>query len=58
MILDASQVSKTTSNWIQMLHQSKPFVNQFPVHLKEGIRQEIDKMLKVGVLKPVHEVLG
>ena len=26
-----------------------------PVHLKEAFKQEIDKMLKVGVLKPVHE---
>ena len=25
------------------------------VHLKEAFQQEIDKMLKVGVLKPVHE---
>ena len=26
-----------------------------PVHLKEAFKQEIDKILKVGVLKPVHE---
>ena len=26
-----------------------------PVHLKEGFKQEIDKMLQAGVLKPVHE---
>ena len=26
-----------------------------PVHLKEAFQQEIDKMLKAGVLKPVHE---
>ena len=26
-----------------------------PVHLKEDFQQEIDKMLKAGVLKPVHE---
>ena len=26
-----------------------------PVHLKEALKQEIDKMLKVGVLKSVHE---
>ena len=25
------------------------------MHLKEAFHQEIDKMLKVGVLKPVHE---
>ena len=25
------------------------------MHLKEAFQQEIDKMLKVGVLKPVHE---
>ena len=25
------------------------------MHLKEALQQEIDKMLKVGVLKPVHE---
>ena len=25
------------------------------VHLKEAFKQEIDKMLKAGVLKPVHE---
>ena len=25
------------------------------IHLKEAFKQEIDKMLKVGVLKPVHE---
>ena len=26
-----------------------------PVHLKEAFQQEVDKMLKAGVLKPVHE---
>ena len=26
-----------------------------PVHLKESLQQAIDKMLKAGVLKPVHE---
>ena len=26
-----------------------------PVHLKEAFKQEIDKMLKAGVLRPVHE---
>ena len=26
-----------------------------PVHLKEAFKQEIDKVLKAGVLKPVHE---
>ena len=26
-----------------------------PVHLKEAFQQEFDKMLKAGVLKPVHE---
>ena len=26
-----------------------------PVHLKESLKQEIDKMLKAGILKPVHE---
>ena len=26
-----------------------------PVHLKECFKQEIDKMLKAGVLKPVHK---
>ena len=26
-----------------------------PVHLKEAFKQEVDKMLQVGVLKPVHE---
>ena len=26
-----------------------------PVHLKESIKQEIDKMLTAGILKPVHE---
>ena len=25
------------------------------VHVKEAFKQEIDKMLKAGVLKPVHE---
>ena len=25
------------------------------MHLKEGFQQEMDKMLKVGVLKPIHE---
>ena len=28
---------------------------QMPVHLKEAFQQEIDKMIKAGVLKPVHE---
>ena len=26
-----------------------------PVHLKEAFKQEVDKMLQTGVLKPVHE---
>ena len=26
-----------------------------PVHLKENFKQEIDKMLKASILKPVHE---
>ena len=26
-----------------------------PVHLKESFKQEIDRMLKAGLLKPVHE---
>ena len=26
-----------------------------PVHLKESFKQEIDKMLKAGILNPVHE---
>ena len=26
-----------------------------PVHLKETFKQEIDKMLKAGVMKPIHE---
>ena len=26
-----------------------------PVHLKESFKQEIEKMLKAGILKPVHE---
>ena len=26
-----------------------------PIHLKDTFRQELDKMLKVGVLKPVRE---
>ena len=28
-----------------------------PVHLKEAFQQEIDKMMKVGVLKPVYEAI-
>ena len=26
-----------------------------PVHLKESFKQEIDKMIKAGILKPVHK---
>ena len=26
-----------------------------PVHLKEAFRQDVNKMMKAGVLKPVHE---
>ena len=26
-----------------------------PIHLKDAFKQELDKMLKAGVLKPVHE---
>ena len=26
-----------------------------PIHLTESLKQEIDKMLKAGILKPVHE---
>ena len=35
--------------------QSKPLVDQFQFHLKDAFKQEIDKMLKEGVLKPAHE---
>ena len=28
-----------------------------PVHLKESFKQEIDRMLKAGILKPVHEAI-
>ena len=28
-----------------------------PVHLKEAFKQEIDKILQAGVLKPVHEAM-
>ena len=28
---------------------------QLPVHLKEPFKQEIDKILQAGVLKPVHQ---
>ena len=39
--------------------RSKCYLKQTPcrlitVHLKEAFQQEIDKMLKLGVLKPVH----
>ena len=27
-----------------------------PVHLKEAFKKEVDKMLKAGIIKPVHEV--
>ena len=30
-------------------------VRPVPVHLKEAFKQELDKMLQVGHLKPVHE---
>ena len=30
-------------------------VRPVPVHLKEALKQEIDKMLQAGHLKPVHE---
>ena len=30
-------------------------VRPVPVHLKEAFKQEIDKMLQAGHLKPVHE---
>ena len=26
-----------------------------PVHLKEAFKKEVDKMLKAGIIKPVHE---
>ena len=29
--------------------------HSIPVHLKEAFKQEVDKMLQAGVLKPVHE---
>ena len=28
-----------------------------PVHLKEAFKKEVDKMLKAGIIKPVHEVI-
>ena len=51
MVLDASQVPHTILKWIQMLYPCQ----LISVHLKEAFKQQIDKMLKVGVLKPVHE---
>ena len=36
-------------------HTSAVPCQPIPVHLKETFKQEIDKMLKVGILKPVHE---
>ena len=32
-----------------------PQTDTLQMHLKEDFQHEIDKMLKVGVLKPVHE---
>ena len=45
----------TIFRWIPVSHQSKPPVDQFSVHLKEAFKKEIDKMLQVGVLKPVNQ---
>ena len=55
MVLDAFLVPHTIFRWILVLHLSKPPANQIPVHLKEAFKKGIDKMLHVGVLKPVNQ---
>ena len=42
--VDPSVVPKQTPCWL------------IPVHLKESIKKEIDKMLQAGVLKPINQV--
>ena len=53
--LVASQDLLIIYRLIQVLPQSKTPCCPIPVHLKDVFKQEIDKMLQAGVLKPVHE---
>ena len=39
----------------QSITPKQTLCRPIPVHLKEAFQQEIEKMFKVGVLKPVHE---
>ena len=39
----------------QTLCQSNPHANQYQFHLKEAFKKEVDKMLKAGIIKPIHE---
>ena len=51
----ASQVLHIIYRLIQVLPPSKLLAAQSLSTFKEAFKQEVDKMLQVGVLKPVHE---
>ena len=53
--LVASQDLLTIYRLIQMLLPSKLLAAQFLCTLKKAFKQEVDKMLQAGVLKPLHE---
>ena len=48
-------VSWDTTQLDQNITPKQTPCRPIPVHLKEAFKQEIDKMLKAGVLEPVHE---
>ena len=54
-VLDAFQVPTYHIQLHQSITSKQTPCKPILVHLKEAFQQEIDKMLKAGVLKPVHE---
>ena len=52
--LVASQDLLTVYRLIQVLPPKQTPCQPIPIHLKEAFKQEVDKMLQAGVLKPVH----
>ena len=50
-----SWVHHTIYSLIQVFPSKQTPWHPVPIHLKESFKQEIDKMLKAGIMKPVHE---
>ena len=50
-----SQVQHSTYSLNPSVPPKQTPCHPIPVHLKEAFKQEVDKMLQAGVLKPIHE---